>query len=94
MDKIVPVRISGLCDYIVDFIDLIKKGRRGYVVIGNMRIGGCRRREPLVEFLAMRVGGVFQDVAMNSEGDVCVDTRVGVELTQKCLVWSTVQEEL
>ena len=94
MDKIVPVRISGLCDRVVDFIDLIEKGRKGYVVIGNIRIGGCRRREPLVEFLVMRVGGVFQDIAMNSEGDVCVDNRVGVGLPQKCLVWSTVQEEL
>ena len=57
MDKIVSIGISGLCDRGVDFIDFVEKWRRGYVVIGNMRIGWCRGREPLVEFLVMRVGG-------------------------------------
>ena len=94
MDNVVAVRISGLCDRVVDFIDFVEKWRRGYVVIGNMRIGWCRGREPVVEFLVMRVGGVFQDVVMDSEGAVCVDNRVGVGLPQKCFVWSLVQEEL
>ena len=50
---------SGVCDRVIDFIDLIEKWRRGDVGIGNVRIGCCRRLEPLVEFLVMRVWGVF-----------------------------------
>ena len=42
MDNVVAVRISGLCDRVVDFIDLIEKGRWSYVVIVDIRIGGCR----------------------------------------------------
>ena len=94
MEEIVSIGISGLRDRGVDFIDFVEKWRRGNVVIGNMRIGWCRGRKPLVEFLIMRVGGVFQDVDMDSEGAVCVDIRVGVGLPQKCFVWSLVQEEL
>tara|TARA_B100000780_G_scaffold266226_1_gene222295 strand:+ start:1758 stop:2030 length:273 start_codon:yes stop_codon:yes gene_type:complete len=88
------VRSSGVCDRIIDFLDFIEKWRGGNVVIGNVRIGCCRRLEPLVEVLVMRVWGVLQDVATDSEGAVCVESRVGVGLPQKCFVWSTMQEEL
>ena len=88
------VRSSGVCDRIIDFLDFIEKWRGNDVVIGNVRIGCCRRLEPLVEFLVMRVRGVFQDVATDSEGAVGVESRVGVGLPQKCFFWSTMQEEL
>ena len=59
MREIMSVCSSGLCDRVIDFIDLIEKWRRGYVCIGNVRVGCCRRLEPLVEFLVMGVWGVF-----------------------------------
>ena len=42
MEKVVVICISCLCDRVVDFIDLIEKGRWSYVVIVDIRIGGCR----------------------------------------------------
>ena len=59
MREIMSVCSRGVCDRVIDFIDLIEKWRRGDVGIGNVRIGCCRRLEPLVEFLVMRVWGVF-----------------------------------
>ena len=42
MGKVVVICISCLCDRVVEFIDLIEKGRRGDFVIVNIRISGCR----------------------------------------------------
>ena len=42
MGKVVVICTRCLCDRVVDFIYLIEKRRRGYVVIVNIRISGCR----------------------------------------------------